>query len=101
MLLSAVRQRLGGESLRNLSQACKQLLLSGDNRKAPLLILWLGCESFAQKWDGEAMDDQKLSGVAEGLVDAARKALDSPTLESIAVLAGELSKILASDFSAS
>jgi hypothetical protein len=101
MLLLAVRQRLGGESLRDLSQACKQLLLSGDNRKAPLLILWLGCESFAQRWDGDAVDDQKLSGVGERLVDAARKALDRPTLESIGFLAGVLSNVLATDYSAS
>src|SRR6266511_4009179 len=97
MLLSAVRQRLGGDSLRNLSQACRQLLLSGDKRKAPLLILWLGCESFSQRWNGEAVDADKVSGVSERLVDAARKALDGPTLESISVLAEVLSEILASD----
>lgn len=99
MLLKVVEQRLGGDSLRDLSQSCRRLLLSGDSRKTSLLLLWLGCESFAQKWDSGAVDDHKLTGVGERLADAARKALNSPSLESTNVLTDVLSEILTSEFS--
>ena len=98
-MLSAVDQQLGADSLRDLAKACRQLLQAGDNRHVPLLLLALGCESFAQKWDGDPVDAAKTEGAGSRLAEAARLALKRNSPAADETLATVLFDLLSSDIS--